>query len=346
MSTCRALLFSDGRPGHFNLAEGMLAAIARKRRVETVRVNVHRPRYIPARALSHLVNAGLSPQTILRHIYGLNINTLPAADVVVSAGGNTMAANIAAARLFNIPNLFYGSLRRYRPQDFSLTLSSYPAETSQTNHLLTLKPSALDPDTLPTPAAFGGKHVATTNQKKTTIGLLLGGPSREAPLTTDDWRHLIELVGQVHDLSASRWIIANAPRTPEDISDMFAALSESKPEAIARFIDFRVTGPGSLTSFWQETDAIAVTADSSSMLSEAVWMRRPVLALAGRELTLTNKESAYRDWLQSMGWMRTLTLQSTSAAGLVDAFTDVSPMSENPLDRLADELHKRLPELC
>ena len=36
----KALLLSDGRPGHYHLAEGVLAAVARLRPVETVRLEI------------------------------------------------------------------------------------------------------------------------------------------------------------------------------------------------------------------------------------------------------------------------------------------------------------------
>ena len=67
------------------------------------------------------------PRAVLRLGYGLNASRLRGADIVVSAGGDTLAANAAAARLLGVPNIFYGSLRRFKPEDFSLVLTSQRA---------------------------------------------------------------------------------------------------------------------------------------------------------------------------------------------------------------------------
>src|SRR5262245_28455332 len=91
-----ALLISDGKPGHYRQAEGVIAAIARLGPVKTVRWEVRRRFLVPARTLQQLVNLGLSPTAILRIGYGARARDLPAARLVVSAGGETLAANVAA----------------------------------------------------------------------------------------------------------------------------------------------------------------------------------------------------------------------------------------------------------
>src|SRR5262245_47915202 len=112
-SPLHVLLLSDGRPGHSNLSEGIAAAVARRRTIEIHRIEVRRGRW-PGRVAAALANAKVPPHRILRHVYKQDADTLPHADLIISAGAETLAANVAAARLKGIPNIFYGSLRQFR----------------------------------------------------------------------------------------------------------------------------------------------------------------------------------------------------------------------------------------
>src|SRR5262245_46573612 len=112
MSATRILILSDGRPGHYNLSEGIAAAIERLGPAATTRVDVRRGRWSGA-VLAGLVRAGLPARTMLALVYGLDDRELSPADVIVSAGAETLAASAWLARLRAVPNVFYGSLRLF-----------------------------------------------------------------------------------------------------------------------------------------------------------------------------------------------------------------------------------------
>src|SRR5918997_1180402 len=78
-------------PSQYHLAEGVIAAARRLRPVEVVRREVRRGAW-PGTVLAAYVNAGLSPQWLLRGVYGLDARALPEAALIVSAGGETLAA--------------------------------------------------------------------------------------------------------------------------------------------------------------------------------------------------------------------------------------------------------------
>jgi hypothetical protein len=52
--------------------------------------------------------------------YGITADSLTRAQ-----RGNTLAANIAAAKLLCAPNILCGAVRQFGPQNFSLVLTSY-----------------------------------------------------------------------------------------------------------------------------------------------------------------------------------------------------------------------------
>ncbi len=331
------LLISDGRPGHFNLAEGIVAAFERLRPVDVRRLEVRRPVWMPGRVLSTLVNRSMAPERILASVFGVDRLSVGKPDLVISAGGNTLAANIAAARMTGAANIFYGSLRRHRAEDFSLVMTSYAAQADVPNRLMTLKPSKLDPDAL-------GLSRSDSHETPRTLGLIIGGDSGTVRYGQADWAKLLDFVQAQHAIG-TRWIVANAPRTPEAFSNQLAMLSEVNDTPIADFIDVRTAGPGTLGVLLAASDAVVCTADSSTMLSETVWMRRPVVAICPELFSLPYNESIYRAWLAEMGWSRQMPIRSLTPNSLADALAEIVPLDVNPLDALATQLQERLPQL-
>lgn len=331
------LLISDGRPGHYNLAEGIVAALERLRPVEVTRLEVRRPVWMPARALSTLVNGGMAPERILQAIYRVELGRLGRPDVIVSAGGDTLAANVAAARFTGALNIFYGSLRRYRPEDFALVMTSYASDAGAPNRLMWLKPSKLDPE------ALAAEMQADRRRGSAPLGLIIGGDSGTIQYQEQDWDELLSFVCETSQRFGLKWFVANSPRTPKSVSDRLQALYQVDNTPIAQFIDVRSAGPGTLGPVLVKSRAIVCTADSSTMLSEAVWMRQQVVAVAPRAFRLPDNEMSYREWLEGNHWLRQLPISKLEDPGAIaHALQFVEPQEGNPLDQLASELQRRL----
>jgi mitochondrial fission protein ELM1 len=342
MPPLKALLISDGLPGHYHLAEGILAAIARRRPVETVRLDVRRHPWMPGRFLAALVNRGLSGGQVLRLGYGLKAGDLPAADLIVSAGGDTLAANAAAARLLDVPNIFYGSLRRFRPEDFALILTSHARNAARPRHVVTLKPSPVDPNTFARRAAAQSEPGAAA---PAIAGLLVGGNTATIRYRARDWSLLIDFMRTLHAARGTRWIVSNSRRTPPEATDRLGRLAAEAGSPVASFIDVRSAGPDTLSELFARADAVMATIDSSSMVSEAVWARRPVVAIAPAASRLPDAEQEYRDYLAARGWARSIAIADLTVERVLAALVEIKPLEANPLDLLADTLCQILPGL-
>lgn len=338
MRALEALILSDGRPGHYSLSEGIVTAIAQVREVNLRRMQVERPWWLPARALSYLVNYGVSPEQILRRVYGVDAYALGSPDLIVSAGGDTLAANISAARVTGAANVFYGSLRRYRPSDFSLVLTSYAEQAKGPNRLMTLKPSSNNPDEA---EAAGSRPVRAPGDFPRVAGLIIGGDAGTVRYTDEDWRELLVFISECAELWGTRWIVSNAPRTPDLVSGMLAGMTGPQ-RAVQQFIDIRQVGPGTLGPLLIDSEVIVCTADSSTMLSECVWMRRPVVSVTPRGWALPANEASYREWLSANGWAKQLPIAQLSPDSFLDVLDAIEPLDVNPLDKLAGELKERL----
>jgi mitochondrial fission protein ELM1 len=339
----KIIFLADTRPGHYHLAEGVIAAIARLRPVEVTRVPVERRWIVPTRWLRRRISAkSFYPPRMLRMSYRIDAEALPRADLVVSAGGETQMPNICVTRLMDVPNIFCGSLLRgLGPDNFSLVISSYDRDASSPKHMVVLKPSAIDPDTLGRPAEIPRYG---PDRHPELAGLLIGGNAGPFRYTKGEWEQLIDFAREASKAWGTRWLISTSRRTPSQVADSVAELSKDEG-VVARFVDYRTAGPGTLPQIFGVAEVVVCTEDSSTMVSEAVSARLPVVGVAPAAHRFTDEESAYRAFLMRNNWCRVLPIAALSPESFGAALAEIEPIRENPLDALAAKLKERLPAL-
>lgn len=343
MTPLRIIFLADTRPGHYHIAQGVITALSRLRPVEVTRIEVQRKWIVPTRWLRARINAKtFYPPRMLRMAYRIDAEALPEADLVVSAGGETQMPNICVTRLLGVPNIFCGSLLRgLEPENFSLIISSYDRDATSEKHLVVLKPSSLDPEELGRPEVvprFG------PDRRPEIAGLLVGGRAGRFHYTRREWEKLLGFAAEVSKAWGTRWLISTSRRTPDNVADRIAELAHDE-SVVAKFIDFRTAGPGTLPEIFAQADAIVCTEDSSSMISEAVSARLPVVGVAPKRHRFNADEKAYRDFLMKNGWSRVLQIAQLSPESFAQALSEIEPIQENPLDALAAKLKARLPQL-
>ncbi len=341
MKTIDVLLLIDDNPGHYHLAEGVIAALERLVRTNVTRMKVVRRWWVPGRLLAKIANSKTSNNIMLKLGYGINLDDLAPAQLVISAGGNTLGANVAAARALGAENIFIGSVRRFQPENFSIVVTSYERFSHLPRHLVSLKPCKLDPDDLgrrERPVSF------SPDNPPETAGLLLGGDTPRYKYTGDEWQKIADMADAIHRCYGTRWLISNSRRTPDLASDLFAQKAAGTDTGI-EFIDFRTAGPGTLGRIFETADIIACTEDSSTMISEAIAARIPVIGLTPAVHSFSSQEQEYRHYLQHNNWTKSLPIDTLSPEVIEKALTEIVPMKENHLDQLAGKLAQRLPGL-
>ena len=341
MSELNIALLSDGRPGHYHLAHGVAAAITRRRQVALHEHRIDRRRSVPARLLRGLLNLKAPAGLVLGLGYGLAVAPFQDADLVLSAGGETLPANAALARALDVPNIFCGSLRAMPPEAFSLVVTSYERFAGLPRHLVTLKPSAIDPEALGRPAVVPNFNAHNPPE---LAGLLIGGDSGLFHYRDEEWRRLIDFVRELSQAWGIRWLISTSRRTDPKVGEAVFELAKDK-SIVADFIDYRWAGPGTLPKLFGRSDIIVCTEDSSTMLSEAISARLPVVGVAPEDHSFKPEEGEYRRWLLASNWCRCLPLAGLSIAAFDTALSEVRPMAHNHLDQLAGEIAQRLPHL-
>ena len=336
----RALLLSDGKPGHHHQAEGVLAAIARLRTVETIRLDVRRRFVIPTRTLLQFVNLGVSPAAILRIGYRLDPASLPPADLVVSAGGETLAANAASAKLLGVPNIFCGRLRQLAPRHVSLVLVSLESLATHPNHLVCLPPSAFDAGR----PAGRAVRLGRGNPPR-RVGVLIGGNSGAFRYAGEDWRQLTAFLRDAHRTHGIGWRVTTSRRSDSAIADALTQMAADAGCGVETFVDVRTAGSGTLAEIFAAADAVLCTDDSTTMISEAVGASLPVVAVRPAATRLEAREAEYRQLLARNGWYRALLLSQLTPDAFLGALGEIAPRTTSQLEELAAALSHRLPQL-
>ena len=319
------LILSDGRPGHYRQSEAIVMAIARRRKTIVNRIELPPPAITPLR-LAKYAALWLPPSFVMRRLYGVNIEVLSRPNLIISAGGQTLAANVALARHFNVPNMYSGTPKHLGGKRFKLVLSPYLSAASQPNTAYALKPCALDPDNLPVPKLFAGHDF------NFRIALLIGGPIASAKFEKPDWLALAQLMKEFSRVYAVRFVLVTSRRTPIEAYEAFDPLL-TEQGIVDKFIDHRRAGSGSIAEAYA-ADAIWATLDSMSMVSEGCAARRPTIALAPAKTAPCNDDEAISS-LASERRIALVKIHQTDAAHMATAMKSTEPMKQNHLDELA-----------
>jgi mitochondrial fission protein ELM1 len=342
-SPLHALLLSDGKPGHYHQAEGVIAALATLREVHTTRLEVRRRFVLPTRMLLQLVNAGAAPSRVLRLGYGLKAAGLPRADVVVSGGGETLAANAAAAKELGVPNIFCGRLRRLAPQHVSLVLVALESLAAAANHLVCLPPAPAHA------AALGGsgrrgKRLGR-DHPPARVAVLVGGDSGALRYREPDWSALTRFLREAHRAHGMRWLATTSRRSAQSVGDALAAMAGEAGSGLEKFVDYRTAGPGSLAAILAACDAVLCTDDSTSMISEVVGACLPLVAVVPDAGAHEPREAEFRARLAACGWYRSMAFSKLAPETFLAALEEITPRAASARDELATAIAERLPQL-
>ena len=322
----RVALLSDGIPGHFRQSEGVVAALARRHAIDLLRIALPAHNTPLLRLMAFVTRRAPGRLPLRLH---LGIDDPGPLDVIVSAGGRTLAANVELAQRHpEAFTIFSGSPRAFGAAAFDRVLLSYPAPPE--NGLYVLKPTALDPDTLSPPRRAG------TEEAPLRIGVLIGGSTAVCRFEDAEWDRLLSLVATLSETPGVSLLLVTSRRTPEDWNEDVLAMARGRP-GIERVIDYRTAGTGSIADAFG-TDALLVTADSMSMVTEGVAARRPVIMLQPAKVK-PSRDTATMDDLEAQGRIARVSLtEEPKVDAVLAAFAARRPITENHLDRLADLL--------
>ena len=237
------LILSDGKPGHVNQARAFARLLGR----EFTEVDVaFRSR--PYKALSYIADRlGVYSS----HLFHCNVPSSGYA-AIASAGSETYYANRTLARRLGCRSVAIMLPRGYR-LDFNLIVAQQHDHPPVRDNILSL------PINLSFPVPRG---IVTPEQGKRYISLIVGGDSAHQRMDADLLTQQTERIFQL--FPEHRVWLTTSRRTPPAVE----ALLRKYPFERAIFYSQEPVNP--IPDFLCHSEYVFLTADSSSMISEAV----------------------------------------------------------------------------
>ncbi len=300
--TLRVLLLRDRKPGHFHQVEGLGRIIAGMAPATLDRFDVRPAWYAHSKTRQWLLRRRGDPARLARFLYGPAILDLAAADVIVGSGRPTIAAGILLAERFRGKFVYSGWPSGFDRSRIHLILANSPRLMGEPNTVWTPVPSLVDRCNLPAPRPLR----RVEDLAGADMALMIGGDSHGHSFSHGEWRSLASFLEASAAALKVRWRVSTSRRSPDFLRPLLADLAARG--VIEEFLDYRTAGPGSGNRLFA-ADAVVVTEDSLSMLSEGLAAGRPVVALKPAKVEDSSANEVVAGHA-GQGWLAVLPLRS------------------------------------
>ena len=338
------LVLSDGRPGHFNQAKGIVRALELIGPVDLEWAEVRLRFGFLRRPLKWLLNSFFRPLPLwlLRGFYRLPRLRHKRPDVIVSAGGKTSFLNAALARRHNARNIFAGSLRGLSAELFSAVLTLEPIAGANSNLVVELAPTVIDPAEV---RAAGEGYCRDKGLGDAPLwAMLIGGEGAGYGYTADDWRRLAKGMVALAETYRIKWLLTTSRRTGKEAEKI---LEGSLPEGILADAVWYGRDPRKvMTAFLGAAEVVFCTEDSLSMLTEAIAAGRPVISLAPKHSASDRRYTEALERLAGRKLLHRVALEQLGQAAIPQLSGELTPLRNSVATRLALQLEPVLNKGC
>ena len=240
----RVALFCDGRPGHEKQSRGIIQALAGMVAVEVVTVDVSA--LSPLKRIIQLL-ALLSPLSWRGEAY-------PPADLLLGAGSRSHLAMLLAKKAQGAPAVVCMSPLAFLRRRCDLCLVPVHDGLSEGGNVF---------------CTLGAPNCSVDLRRhRHDCGLIaLGGVDRRS----HSWHseEMIAMAGELVERERQmHWTLTSSPRTPEETARGLARLAELHNHV--EFFDYRHTARGWIEERYVDSATVWVSADSISMVYEAL----------------------------------------------------------------------------
>ncbi len=289
--TLRILLLSDGLPGHLSQSRGLVKWLADRYRVET-REAIISLKFKPlARLVLPYVTGTSCMAPLILQCYSGVPDDGQSVDLIVSAGGATSFLNAALARHWQIPNVFLGSKRRLRSDDFTAHLTLEPTGEPH-NIVMLLAPTLIDPKQLESKGHELRVSLGLPADEKLNM-LAIGGDGAGYHYDSESVQQLAQLMIQEHQRCGRRWLLTTSRRTGKALEQQLKSSIPS--DLLADSVWWSEVPRKVMAAYMGAADQLFITADSMSMIAEAIASTKPTVILQPER---AQPEARYRDALQ------------------------------------------------
>lgn len=228
---------------------------------------------------------------------------LEPADVVLSTGGDTLYLNVVEGYCRGRPNVFCGSLRSVDARRIAIVVHTRVSDLPNWLAMEVL-PSAVDPEATKADAT----RFAETRLQGNRDGLwslLIGGNGSGYRFNAHDVTDLLANCASLAAQHGRRLLVTTSRRTGSLAEKHMAQWLDRHPEAPVAYMVLYSQRPEKVASaFMGLAEVVFCTEDSTSMISESVLNRRPVITLAGENAEPVPDHAAFLEQLAVNGRVR------------------------------------------
>lgn len=343
-----ALVLSDGKAGHETLSWGAASALERIVKLTTERLQL-RLRFkgygwLLRQALVHF-GASWPPPRIWKLLHlcyeGLPTRLLHLPDVIISAGGDTAAANALLAEYWNVPNIYCSSLRGLPPHLFTCPITTEPAPAAPSVITVEFAPVPFDREAL---AAAGKKFAEQYGQAgcQNVVAVLIGGDGAGYTYHQEDYKRMTEGACELARRTESALLISTSRRTARSGEEAVRRClhEQSGQTRIWHTVYFNENPEKCVAAYLDLADTVVVTEDSGSMITEAVLAGKPVFTVRPPHVKDQSRYVRFLAKLEQNQRIQRISIEELASENLGQASFNL--VRHEPLDDLADELKQRL----
>ena len=278
------------------------------------------------------------PPAWLKLFYRMEHLPADACDLIVSAGGKTSFANAWLAQRMGVPNVYMGSLRRLSPQLFTAVLTLEPISGAAGNLVLDLPPSAIDFDDVQIQGEHLSQQLGLREQRCWTV--MIGGKGAGYQYRRQDWQVLVRMMNALARCYGIRWLLVTSRRTGKRAAQILRQGLDERLVAAQRWYDdgeaFRIE------ACLGAAERVFVTEDSMTMLTEAIYARRPVVSLRPEQSAPTDRYDRMVKGFADRGFLCRYALAQLAQHPELLESKQCRVLTASPLGELAEQLGKRL----
>lgn len=291
------LVIKDDKPGHYNQTEGLvliLKEVYSNSNIEHIDIEIKNK--ISRKILRFLLNRfpklfkDIKSFRYLKYFYKKFSIPKIKPDLIISTGGNTSNLNAWLSLAYDSKNLLNGALRGLKEELF--TYVTTVIDLGYKNQIiLDVAPNTITKEKLLEKSIkFSKLHNLDMNQKY--YSLLIGGDGAGYKYNDKFYDDLIDFVEKISKEENIKWLITTSRRTPLTGENK---LEEKLKNYSSYFVSYNKKEEKVLLSFLGLSEAIFVTEESSSMISEAISSEKNVFTV-GNEYS--NSDENYKNILK------------------------------------------------
>ncbi|MDF2181186.1 ELM1/GtrOC1 family putative glycosyltransferase [Neptuniibacter sp. CAU 1671] len=322
MSKLQVWVLYDGKPGHLSQSLGLAQQLSRHldADIHTIKAKVAGPLRRLALGLCRLP---LMPARLIAALYRMSLPK-QAPDLVISFGGKVVPLNAALAHRFSCANILIGNRYGLSPALFNVLVNA--RSEGLANQVVTQVPFCRQMSRQLNAREQLDLQALRFNDAACWT-LLIGGDGSGYSYTEQDWQALVASMVQLADTHNIRWLVSTSRRTPQWVEQL---LETSDVQKRAEKVILFNRQPESIKPLLLAGQRLFVTADSLSMLTEAISCDRPVVSVAPSHLD----KAASKVHQQTLGCYRDYKLLSE---------TQISEIEQRVAQMLGEEAESSAP---